>query len=620
MSKWFPGVGQEAIAIGCVAAIRPKEFILPRIRNLGVFTSRGIDLKRLFSQFSAKVEGFTKGRDRTFHFNSLEHGIVAAPSLLGPQLEIALGLALSSKLRNENSVVLALSGDGESSQGSFHEALNVASVWKLPVLFVVENNGYALSTPSSEQYACRQLSDRAIAYGMPGVSVNGNNVLEVYRIVKQYADDMRQNPHPVLIEFNTMRMRGHEEGSGTDFMNEKELEQWRALDPISAFEQHLIQLGVINAEFRKQLENKLKADIDTAREYAENLPEIKGDLEREEREVFAPVVTPSTTPGEVSSKKRMIDAINDTLHQCMERHSDLVLMGQDIADHGGVFKATAGLMEKFGQERVRNTPLCESAIIGTAAGLSIAGIKSVVEMQFADFVVCGMNQLNNVAAKMYYRSQQSMPFVLRMPTGAAVSGGPLHSHSLESWFTHIPGLKVVYPSGPKAAKGLLASAIEDPNPVLFFEHKGLYRSHEEPVPDEYYSSPLGVADVVQDGTEASVLTYGIGVHWALEYSAAHPEVSLEIVDLQTLVPLDFEAIRSSVKKTGRALVLYEAPLRSGFGSELASLIAEHCFKYLDAPVVRCANLNTPVPQAAALEKDYLAKSRLSKKIEELLRF
>ena len=621
ISKWFSGYGQEAISVAATAALNSDEYILPRIRNLGVFTTRKVALDKLFAQFEAKAAGFTSGRDRTFHFNSLEHHIIAAPSLLGPQLEIALGLALAIKKSNSSKVVLAFTGDGESSQGAFHEALNVASVWKLPIIFLMENNGYALSTPGNQQYACETLSQRAAGYGMDGVTINGNNVLEVYSTITEFANRLRSNPCPVFIECQTFRIRGHEEGSGIDYVPEALIQHWEALDPVVNFENFLIENNLLNESKIAELKNSYNSQIETSREFALQQPEIKADNSRETQAVYAnsPIETISPRSNE-STDLRMIDAINQSLDQSMERNPDLTIMGQDIAEHGGVFKATKGLYDKYGSHRVINTPLCESAILGAAAGLAITGSKAIVELQFADFAVCGMNQLVNIYSKWNYRSEQQLPIVVRMPSGAGVGAGPLHSASYEAWFAHMPGLKLVYPSNPVDAKGLLASAIEDPNPVLFFEHKALYRAEAVAVPKDFYTLPLGKASVVNQGTQATIVTYGIGVSWAKDFISKHPEYSLEIVDLKTLIPLDFETIANSIKKTSRALILYEAPLTGGFGAELAARIADQCFSFLDAPVIRCANLDTPVPQAEALEHNYLAKSRLKESVERLLQY
>ena len=625
ISKWFSGFGQEAVSVGCTAAINSDEYILPRIRNLGVFTSRVVPLEKLFSQFEAKAAGFTKGRDRTFHFNSEEHKIIAAPSLLGPQLEIALGLALAHKLRDENKLILAFSGDGESSQGAFHEALNVASVWKLPIIFVIENNGYALSTPSNEQYACKKLSDRALGYGMEGITISGNNILEVYNTISSFAATVRTNPRPVLIECETFRMRGHEEGSGTSYVPQQLQAAWAKLDPLSQYQQFLIQEKLLSESKIEELTVEFNNQIEVAREYALAQPEIIADEQRELAEVYYPGLVVEESQQEPNSEAprqelRMIDAIHQAIEQSLERDEELIIMGQDIAEHGGVFKSTKGLVERFGKKRILNTPLCESAILGAAAGLGIAGIKSIVLLQFADFTVCGMNQLVNIYSKWYYRSNQSLPIVVRLPSGAGVNAGPLHSASYEAWFTHTPGLKVVCPSNPYDAKGLLATAIEDPNPVMFFEHKGLYRSSTGDVPCDYFKIPFGKAKLVREGEQATIVSYGIGVQWAKSFLEQHREYSIDLLDLRTLTPLDFASIELSIKKTGRALVLCESPLTGGFSAELSALITERCFSHLDAPVVRCANLDTPVPAAAALEERYLAKHRLQDALFRLLNY
>ncbi|SDL74902.1 2-oxoisovalerate dehydrogenase E1 component [Catalinimonas alkaloidigena] len=620
ISKWFSGIGQEAIAVGVTCALRPDEYILPLHRNLGVFTQRQLPLARLFAQFQGKASGYTRGRDRSFHFGDPEHYIVGMISHLGPQLSVADGLALAHRLWDEAKVVAAFSGDGGTSEGEFHEALNVASVWQLPVLFIVENNGYGLSTPSDEQFRCKSFVDKGLGYGMEAVQVDGNNILDIFDTIRHLAASMRENPRPVLVEAMTFRMRGHEEASGTKYVPSELLDTWARKDPVQNFEAFLRKEGVLDDETNTQLRARIQAEIDAGLQeaFAEPAPDA---TERELADVYAPHVPHSVAPAqEVTSDKRFVDAIADAIRQSFERYPQLVLMGQDVAEYGGVFKVTEGLMARFGKARVRNTPLCESAIVGVGVGLSIAGWKSIVEMQFADFVTCGFNQIVNNLAKLHYRWQQAADVVIRMPTGAGVGAGPFHSQSNEAWFFHTPGLKVVYPSTPYDAKGLLNASIEDPNPVLYFEHKALYRSLTGPVPDDYYTLPLGQASIVASGEDVTIITYGMGVHWAQEVVQTMAGVTAEIVDLRTLLPWDHETVEAAVRKTGRVLILHEDCLTGGIGGEIAAWIAEHCFVYLDAPVMRVGALDTPVPFAASLEKHFLPRERLAKKVEELLAF
>ena len=631
ISKWFSGIGQEAISVGCTLALQNDEWIMPLHRNLGVFTSRQMPLHKLFTQWQGNKEGYSKGRERSFHFGSKPHYICGMISHLGPQLAIADGVALAYKLRKENKVSLAFTGEGGTSEGDFHEALNVAAVWDLPVIFVIENNGYGLSTPVNEQYRCENLVDKAKGYGMEGVRIDGNNVLAVYDTIRGIRDFCIKNQKPYLIECMTFRMRGHEEASGTKYVPKEMFEEWGRKDPLKNFEQFLVaetaitemQIADMRNEFRHYIENEIKI--------AAEANEIIPDSEEELGDVYAK--RPSAVSGQLSANvidvydqrsgyhdNRLIDAIKEGLYQSMLQHPNLILMGQDIAEYGGAFKMTEGFLEEFGKERVRNTPLCESAIVGAALGLSLEGYKSVMEMQFADFVTVGFNQIVNNLAKIHYRWGQNADVVIRMPTGGGVGAGPFHSQSNEAWFTHVPGLKVVYPATPHDAKGLMIAAINDPNPVLFFEHKALYRSISGPVLEEYYEVEIGKARIVKEGDDITVITYGAGVHWAMEYSEQHPETSLHILDLRTLLPLDYTAIKEAVTKTGKALLLHEDTLTGGIGGEISAWISEHCFELLDAPVMRCASMDTPIPFNLELEKNFMAKGRLHACIEKLVNY
>jgi 2-oxoisovalerate dehydrogenase E1 component len=623
ISKWFSSYGQEAVSVGVAMAMNPDEFILPMHRNLGIFTGRNLPLDRLFAQFQGKEEGFTKGRDRSFHFGDASHHLVGMISHLGPQLGIADGLALASKLSDSKKATVVFSGDGGASEGDFHEALNVATVWDLPVIFGIENNYWGLSTPKHEQYRCEKFIDKAVGYGMPqddAVQVDGNNILEVYRTVKKMAESIRKKPRPVMIEFMTFRMRGHEEASGTKYYPKGLADTWSEKDPVENYEKWLLSENLISEEDVLAARNEIKKEINEALKKAFDYEDIKPDTRTEITDLFRPFSNDAVAPSGNSNEMRLIDAISDGLKESMQRHPNLVLMGQDIAEYGGVFKVTEGFVELFGKDRVRNTPLCESAIIGCGLGLSIAGYKAMVEMQFADFVTCGFNQIVNNLAKLHYRWEQNADVVVRMPTGAGVAAGPFHSQSNEAWFFHTPGLKIAYPAFPADAKGLLCQSFEDPNPVMFFEHKALYRSVSEQVPSGYYTIPFGKANLLREGHQVSIITYGLGVHWALEYLSAHPEINADLIDLRTLAPLDTDAIFKSVRKTGRALVLHEDCLTGGIGGEIASLITENCFTSLDAPVMRCASLDTPVPFNAGLEVNFLAKSRLNQTLQNLLEY
>jgi len=619
ISKWFSGIGQEAIAVGATLALDHDEWIMPLHRNLGVFTTRDMPLHKLFKQWQGSKEGYSKGRERSFHFGSSEHHICGMISHLGPQLAIADGVALAHKLSNKGKISLAFSGDGGTSEGDFHEALNVAAVWDLPVIFLIENNGYGLSKPVNEQYRCERLVDKAKGYGIEGVCIDGNNLLTVWDTIKGVREYCVQYQKPYLIECMTFRMRGHEEASGTKYVPKELFEIWALKDPVLQFEKYLVNENVLSYE---QI-NKIREDI---RDYIEkelaigfaDSPIVPNTAE-ELQNVYAPYTAEVSEPLEEGDRElRFVDAISEGMMQAMNKHSNLILMGQDIAEYGGAFKVTEGFVEKFGKERVRNTPLCESAIVGAALGLSLEGYKSMMEMQFADFVTVGFNQIVNNLAKLHYRWGKNADVVIRMPTGGGVGAGPFHSQSNEAWFVHTPGLKVVYPSTPFDAKGLLLSAFDDPNPVMFFEHKALYRSVSAFVPEAYYQVPIGVARQVQVGNDISIITYGAGVHWAMEAAEIFPDLSFDIIDLRTLLPLDYEAIRASVKRTGRVLILHEDTLIGGIGGEIAAWISEYCFELLDAPIMRCASLDTPVPFSLELEKNFLAKSRLKTMIEKIV--
>ena len=623
ISKWFSGIGQEAISVGVTMALQQDEWIMPLHRNLGVFTSRNMPLSKLFKQWQGNKDGYSKGRERSFHFGNKEHHICGMISHLGPQLAIADGVALAYKLKKEQKVSLAFTGDGGTSEGDFHEALNTAAVWDLPVIFIIENNGYGLSTPTSEQYRCTNLVDKAAGYGMEGVQIDGNNVLAVYDTIKGVREYCIKNQKPYLIECMTFRMRGHEEASGVKYVPKNLFEEWEQKDPIKNYENWLQEEGILSAAAIASIRAEIKNHIEEELKNGFVADKIIPDTEEEVDDVYASRTgSAEWLKGneETASEKKFINAISDGLEQSLNRHPNLVLMGQDIAEYGGAFKVTEGFVEKFGKERIRNTPLCESAIVGSALGLSLEGYKAVMEMQFADFATVGFNQIINNLAKIHYRWGQNADVVIRMPTGGGVGAGPFHSQSNEAWFVHTPGLKVVYPSSPMDAKGLLIAAINDPNPVMFFEHKALYRSITGPVPDQYYEIEIGKAKHIQAGEDISIITYGAAVHWAIEYAQKHPNISVDITDLRTLLPLDYDAIRNAVSRTGKVLILHEDSLTGGVGAEIAAWIAEHCYTFLDAPVMRCASLDTPIPFSIELEKNFMAYSRLGETIEKLMAY
>lgn len=620
VSKWFSGIGQEAISVGVTSVLDKSEYVLPMHRNLGVFTTREIPLYRLFSQWQGKANGFTKGRDRSFHFGTQEYKIIGMISHLGPQLGVADGIALAHKLKKENKVTAVFTGEGATSEGDFHEALNIASVWELPVLFIIENNGYGLSTPTNEQYRCENLADKGIGYGMESHIIDGNNILEVYTKLSEIADSVRQNPRPILLEFKTFRMRGHEEASGVKYVPKELMEEWAKKDPIENYKEFLLKTGVLSEEKDEEFRKEIKTEIDEHYQKASEEPVITANLEQELSDVYAPYYFAEIFPTSETENIRFIDAISQGLKQSLEKHQNLVVMGQDIAEYGGAFKITEGFVEQFGKDRIRNTPICESAIVSAGMGLSINGHKAVIEMQFADFVSTGFNPIVNYLAKNHYRWNEKADVVVRMPCGAGVQAGPFHSQTNEAWFTKTPGLKVVYPAFPYDAKGLLATAINDPNPVLFFEHKALYRSIYQDVPKDYFTLPFGKVSLLKEGNEVTIVTFGAGVHWALEVLAKNETIKADLLDLRTLQPLDTEAIFNSVKKTGKVIILQEDTLFGGISSDISALITENCFEWLDAPVKRVGSIETPIPFTKNLEEQYLPKNRFEQELLDLLAY
>ena len=621
ISKWFSGIGQEAISTALTLALKKDDFILPMHRNLSVFTSRKIPLKKLFAQWQGKEEGFTKGRDRSFHFGTIKYNIVGMISHLGPQMGVGCGIALSEKLKNSGKISAVFTGDRGTSQGDFHEALNLASVWKLPVIFAIENNGYGLSTPTSEQYAIEDLADRGSSYGIESHVIDGNNIIDVYNVISKVSKSIRKNPKPVLLEFKTFRMKGHEEASGQDYIESSLIEEWAKKDPIKNYERFLLKEKILSKDSIKKTRNKIAKEIDKDWKAANSLPEVIFNQEKELLDVFKNHKAVIEVNNSNSSENiRFVDSIKDGIDEAMEEHDNLVIMGQDIAEYGGVFKITEGLIHKYGKNRVFNTPLCESSILSASYGMSIGGFKTIVEMQFSDFISSGFTAIVNLIAKSNYRWSQNSDIVVRMPCGGGVGAGPFHSQTNEVWFSKVPGLKIVYPSFPSDAKGLLHSSIDDPNPVLFFEHKNLYRTIRQDVKKGRYTLELGKGRIRQVGDSLTVVTYGMGVHWILDLLKDYNKAQIEVIDLNSLVPWDKELVFNSIKKTGKVLLLQEDSQFSGFMGEISSCISEEIFEYLDAPIVRLGSLDTPIPFAKELEKGYMANNRLKERLDYLLNY
>lgn len=623
ISKWFSGYGQEAIAVGTTWALNDQDVILPLHRNLGVWTTRDIPLQPLFCQMMGKDGGFTKGRDRTFHFGLPEKRIVGMISHLGAMLPVACGIAQAAQLKGTQDIAVVFCGDGATREGDFHEACSLAGIWKLPIIFIIENNGYGLSTPTNEALPIETIGDAAAGYGFSGITVDGNDLLSVVTHVRKAAADARNGNGPTLLEMKTFRRRGHEEASGVKYVPEELLNQWAQKDPVDQYISLLVNEKVTSTEDIQTMKEEIFDAIEVASEYALAQPMVDSSPKLEVADVLLMTNDEPREPSGKTTEIRFIDAITEAMTQSMQDDDSVLLMGQDVAEYGGVFKASAGLLEKFGHARVRNTPIIESGVLGAAMGLSMEGFRPIVEMQYADFISCGFNQIVNNIAKTLYRWNQPINVTIRAPFGGHIGAGPFHSQSMEAWFCHVPGLKVVIPSTPHDAKGLLMASIADPNPVLYFEHKYLYRNIYGPVHNAPYDIPLGVGSCAHQGEDVTIVTYGLCTHWALEHAMNQLKngISIEVIDLRTLVPLDMDLILDSVKKTGRLLVLHEATMTGGFGGEIAARIAEDGFEFLDAPPMRVAALDTPIPFSLNLETEiFSAKARLDESLERLLAY
>ncbi|MBN92766.1 MAG: dehydrogenase [Deltaproteobacteria bacterium] len=636
--KFFSAWGNEATAVGTAAALDRDDVLVPMHRSLGAHLVRGHSLDEIFLQAFLKDDSHTRGRDTGLHLGAAGTNIIGMISPLGSMNTVAAGIAMAEQLMGQETVVLAYIGDGGTSTGVFHEAMNFIGVRQLPVVTVIENNQWAFGTPNELQFGCETLADRGPAYGMPSVRIDGTDVRAVYEATKEAVHRARAGQGPALIESLTMRMRGHAEHDDMAYVPDEMVDEWGQRDPVTQYLQwlrdgnHLPELDV--DALRASIEQEVLEASDRARAASDPNPasaltgvfhetadgkkpdrsnssvsvaptsEVVGERAAEtasrlgEGRTVEPIPTPGT---EVS----YIDAIRHCLHHHLQSDPRTVLLGQDIGLMGGAFRATRGLSEQFGPQRVVDTPISEGAIIGGCIGLAIRGLRPVAEMQFADFVCSTFNELVNNAGTFRYRIGVGVPMVVRLPSAGGIGAGPFHSLNPEAWFAHSPGLKVVVPSTVEDAWGLLNTAIDDEDPVLFLEQKYYYRRAKGPLPDPEHRVPLGCARKARAGKDATVVTWGVGLDRSLEAAdslAARGVGDVEVLDLRSIVPWDKEAISQSVRQTSRLLVVHEARNTCGFGSEIAAWAAEELFEWLDAPVRRVTGADVPTPSHKELEK------------------
>lgn len=632
----YSGRGQEAIQVGICQVLQDGDVIFPLHRDLGVPLLRGIDPGIVMAGLLGRREGLSGGRDSFLHTGDPAKGVVGATSMLGATLPVATGVALAFKLRKWKSISVALFGEGASSRGDFHEALNFAGIHKLPVIYLCENNFYAYSTPTRLQMPVETVAERAEAYGMKGVRVNGNDLLRVLSVTEEAARRARAGEGPTLIECLTYRIHGHSEHDPAKYREQEELVEWEGRDPIDLFELHLAKRGHDVPTLREEVRLKVREIADRAIAIAEAspLPDPEAALEAiwclPDTAPAGPAPAPSgprpsgptaeaagglpvraeipdgtmhwdqTAGADPASHTKegttYIEALRLALDEEMDRDENVILLGEDIGALGGAFGVTKGLIEKYGDQRVIDTPISESLIIGAAVGAGIVGMRPVAEMQFADFISCGFDQIVNTAATLSYRhSGRVAPrLVIRAPSGARIHGGLFHSQNVESFFLSTPGLKIVAPATAADARGLMKAAIRDDNPVLFLEYKYLYRRERAKLSASGDVVPIGVAVVKRPGRDLSIVTYGPTLPICLEAADALSAegIEAEVVDLRTIKPLDMEMIRASVERTGRLLIVHEDRRFNGLGAEIAARIAEEMFEFLDAPIMRVASLDT----------------------------
>lgn len=606
VGRVYTGRGQEAISVGASYALDDDDVIAPLYRDLGALLVRGVTTRELFCQYMGRANSSNRGKDSGIHIGDRDRGIVSMISNLAASVPVAAGLGLMFALKDEPRVAMTFFGDGATAHGSFHEGINFAAAHRLPVVFILENNQWALSTPANRHNALDVLADRAAGYGIPGERVDGNDVLAVYDAACSAVQRARRGDGPTLIEAVTMRMEGHSTTDPAQYVPDEMYAAWEEEDPIARFRQFLVDQEVLDEERDANIEQKLRDEIEEAVEYAEASDVLPAEAAAEG--VFAVNETVSkSVPADALHNAAELSyrgAIRDALRVALASDERVFLLGEDI-EYGGVYGVTKDILDDFGPHRIVDTPIAETAIVGAATGAALFGMRPVAEIQFADFIAPAMDELVNMTAKYHYRTEWPVPLVIRTPAGAIIeshgSTGPFHSQSPEAWFVHTPGIKVVVPATAYDAKGLLLAAIEDPNPVLFLEQKALYNLRE-PVPDGYYTLPLGEAAVRREGRDLSIITYGAMVQESLDAAdvLAGEGVDAEVVDLRTLVPLDREAVLATSRKTGKILVVHEANLSAGVGGEIAALIAQHAFEWLDGPVTRVAAPDTPTPSAKSL--------------------
>lgn len=617
---FFSSLGQEAISVGTTLALKPEDWVAPMIRNIGTVLVRGYTPAELFSQFLARRGGPNRGKDSNLHFGDPAHGVVGCISHLGPLVPIMTGVAMAGRMRGQGRVTMTYLGEGGCSVGDFHEGLNLAAVQKAPFVLVVENNGWSYSTPLESQTLVKDIASRAVGYGIRGLIGDGNDVVEVWKLTRRAVEDARAGGGPQLLEFKTFRRKGHAEHDDAKYVPREQVEAWTARDPIDRFEAWLRDHGKMTDAERRAIHGQIDRELaegeriaaaDRPPDPAEAIRGVYADdaivaVTPWARREGDPVTAEPTevVPPDAGGDVTYLEAIRRALFEEMERDDRVFCIGEDIGSYGGAFRVTQGLLEKFGAARVIDTPIAESATVGAALGAALAGMRPVVEFQFIDFISCAFNMIVQFVAKMRWRTGQAAPMVLRGPCGAGVHAGPFHSQTPEMWFVHTPGLKVVMPATPADARGLLKAAIRDDDPVVFLEHKYLYRRIKGSLPGGEGIVPIGRAALRAEGDDLTIVTYGAMVHTVM---AALPDLGLsaEVIDLRTLCPLDRGAVVRSVRKTHKLMIVHEDTRTGGIAGEIAAVVNEEAFDALDGPIVRVTAPDAPVPFSPNLEEAFL---------------